>query len=347
MRLIPKNWDTFQHYKDRSPAWIKLHRGLLDNREYHSLSSVAAKYLPLIWLIASEKDGTVPEAGELGFRLRLDVMATEKILTELVAGDFLVNADDIQAEHAEHDATLAQRIAKNNGFGSRHISDEVRRAVWERDEGKCRTCGSNLKIEYDHIHPVSKGGNSGIDNIQLLCRPCNRAKRVSVATPAQPLRSLEKRREEIEEEKNIRAVAIATRTPDRFEEFWKLYPKREGANPKSPARKKFLVALKAGATADEILAATKRFAEAERKLEHIGTPYVPMATTWLNQQRWGDYAPVNNGASPSGPPDPSMPTDEELRKRYGARQADGLRKGVGQDQPPEGEGILQQRSPVH
>jgi hypothetical protein len=29
--LRVKNWSEFQHYKDRNPPWIKLHRTLLDH----------------------------------------------------------------------------------------------------------------------------------------------------------------------------------------------------------------------------------------------------------------------------------------------------------------------------
>ena len=49
--LSIRNWAEFQHYKNRCPPWIKLHRGLLDNIEYHNLSPESAKFLPLIWLI--------------------------------------------------------------------------------------------------------------------------------------------------------------------------------------------------------------------------------------------------------------------------------------------------------
>ena len=48
--------------------------------------------------------------------------------------------------------------------------------VWQRDEGKCVRCGSNERLEYDHIIPVSKGGSSTKRNIQLLCELCNRSK---------------------------------------------------------------------------------------------------------------------------------------------------------------------------
>jgi len=53
---------------------------------------------------------------------------------------------------------------------------EVKREVWRRDEGKCSNCGSQIKLEYDHIIPVSKGGSNTARNIQLLCEACNRAK---------------------------------------------------------------------------------------------------------------------------------------------------------------------------
>lgn len=194
MVLTPKNWKSFQHYKDRAPLWIKLHRGLLDNIDYHLLTPLAGKCLPLVWLIASEKDGALPGSDEIAFRLRISAAESADVLEQLTRRGFLIETNE--AEPAEQGATLAQAIAANNGFGSRHIPDATKRMAWERDGGQCKKCGSEENIEYDHVHPVSKGGNSEIDNIQLLCRPCNRSKRVSVATPAQQAssdsRSLEK-----------------------------------------------------------------------------------------------------------------------------------------------------------
>lgn len=59
--LRVKNWTEFQHYKDRNPPWIKLHRALLDDYEFSRLQDASKAHLMLIWLFASQKNGLVPE----------------------------------------------------------------------------------------------------------------------------------------------------------------------------------------------------------------------------------------------------------------------------------------------
>ena len=82
MSIIPKNWTTFQHYKDRSPTWIKLHRSLLDDFAYSRLPVASKALAPLLWLLASEYEhGAIPSTfEEIAFRLRM----TEGELTEAI-----------------------------------------------------------------------------------------------------------------------------------------------------------------------------------------------------------------------------------------------------------------------
>lgn len=66
-----KNWQKFQHYKERKPPWVKLYRELLDDIEWNQLPGDAAKTLIMLWLVASEDDGHLPDIKTLCFRLRV------------------------------------------------------------------------------------------------------------------------------------------------------------------------------------------------------------------------------------------------------------------------------------
>jgi 5-methylcytosine-specific restriction endonuclease McrA len=49
-------------------------------------------------------------------------------------------------------------------------------AVFRHDRGQCVECGSDFDIQYDHVIPLSMGGSSTVENLQLLCATCNRRK---------------------------------------------------------------------------------------------------------------------------------------------------------------------------
>lgn len=72
-----------------------------------------------------------------------------------------------------------------------------------------------------------------------------------------------------------------------FEDLWELWPKREGRNPKKPARLKFIALLKKGASWQDITDGLIRF---KATLVRNGTEprFVPQMITWLNQEGWND-----------------------------------------------------------
>ena len=78
-----RNWERFQHYKFRSPPWIKLYKELLDEPKWHNLSDRAAKGLIMLWLIASEQGGYLPDSKTLAFRLRISENELSSLISQL------------------------------------------------------------------------------------------------------------------------------------------------------------------------------------------------------------------------------------------------------------------------
>lgn len=57
-----------------------------------------------------------------------------------------------------------------------YIPPSVRRAVFARYGRACVRCGSNERLEMDHILAYSKGGPDTVENLQPMCKTCNRRK---------------------------------------------------------------------------------------------------------------------------------------------------------------------------
>ena len=58
--LSIKNWEKFQHYKDRNPPSIKLNRDLLRDYEFACLQDASKLLLIELWLLASQLDNKIP-----------------------------------------------------------------------------------------------------------------------------------------------------------------------------------------------------------------------------------------------------------------------------------------------
>ena len=89
--------------------------------------------------------------------------------------------------------------------------------------------------------------------------------------------------------------------PSRFEEFWQAYPRRLGANPRQPALKAYTKALERGYSHEDIITGVQTMCALQRA--DIGTPYIPQAVTWLNQERWRDHGARMQTVKVGPPPD--------------------------------------------
>lgn len=93
-----KNYEQFQHYKDRSPPWIKFYNSVLDDYAFTRLQDASRSHLLSIWLLASRTGNRIPydpiwvgQAIKASGPVDLDVLAeagfiaVEPIATQAVA----------------------------------------------------------------------------------------------------------------------------------------------------------------------------------------------------------------------------------------------------------------------
>lgn len=109
MILTPKNWKSFQHYKERTPAWIKLHKGLLTDFEFTRLPLASRALAPMLWLLASEYEGGRIDASleKIAFRLHTSEAELQEALTPLIDSGFF-DASELLAK-TEHPAIPEKR----------------------------------------------------------------------------------------------------------------------------------------------------------------------------------------------------------------------------------------------
>jgi len=79
----------------------------------------------------------------------------------------------------KHAAVSRPRIQKASAVHSRHVPASVKRAVWERDQGRCAFVGTTGRcaerglLEYHHVVPFADGGATVVANLELRCRAHN------------------------------------------------------------------------------------------------------------------------------------------------------------------------------
>jgi hypothetical protein len=136
-----KNWKKHQHYKGRTPPWIKLHAALLDDYGFECLSDINKIQLVAIWLLASRSRDYHPEGDPLlphdeAYLSKKSGLKSKIDLTPLLSSGFIISyhsasamlatdkhsaPTDLDLETYKEDKETSIATTPSNGAGSQHL----------------------------------------------------------------------------------------------------------------------------------------------------------------------------------------------------------------------------------
>lgn len=234
-----KNFDKFQHYKDRSPPWIKLYNELLDDYDFGQLPDASKWHLVAIWLLASRSNNKIPfDSGWVSRRINANSAVD---LDGLAKSGFIIVNQELH--NAEQDASKPLATCSSKWEPETEIEGEAER-----------------ELEQKESRPLARD-------------------------------------ESVSSKKKTRKEFYNRPYSKEFERFWSAYPVRAGTRGKKEAWRSFQRLIDNGVDAEVIIRTAGVYAEEERKLRHINTPYIKQAATWLNQYCWEDYSDKSGTAA--------------------------------------------------
>lgn len=83
-----RNWERFQHYKDRNPPWIKLHMELLASADWVMLDDASKLLMVVCMMLASRNDGVL--TADASYVKRVAYLRSTPNFKPLIACGFLI-----------------------------------------------------------------------------------------------------------------------------------------------------------------------------------------------------------------------------------------------------------------
>lgn len=165
-----KNWSEFQHFKSgsRDMVWVKLYRKLLDDPDWHALEGDVAKGLVMLWLLASESEGYLPDIRKISFRLRMSEAHIKHLISQL--NHWLVQ-DDINwiSDEYQNDRLEKEKEKEDKAFV---LPDWVPTEQWKAFEETRRKLKKPLTdrarlLAVNELKKLTEAGHSAAEVIDL------------------------------------------------------------------------------------------------------------------------------------------------------------------------------------
>lgn len=145
--LSVKNYDEFQHYKDRTPPWIKLYNALLDDYDFCALPDPSKFHLVAIWLLASRSKNRIPHDAKW---IANKISATKPVdIDLLISAGFLIENQPLQGVEQDASTPQAKCLSRERG---RDREDYVSKDTFVNGKAADATTHIPIQLAFDHYN---------------------------------------------------------------------------------------------------------------------------------------------------------------------------------------------------
>lgn len=184
--LQVKNWQRFQHYRDRNPPWIKLHFALLSSSDWVTLDDASRVLAIACMLVASRNEGQIDDsAAGLAYLQRVAYLNKKPNLTPLIDCGFLgpasTNASKTLAVARPETEVLTEVLTDKNNVvlapdaPSLSKNSEMRKSASSVIEFLNAKAGRNFDLNganADHVVARLKDGETMEDLRAVVAKKC-------------------------------------------------------------------------------------------------------------------------------------------------------------------------------
>lgn len=146
--------------------WFRLYAEFATDQKVQMLSETDQRRLVMLMCLQLTNNNNHLDDGMVSFQLRITDTQTNETKKVLVDCGFI-----------DSNWVLSNPLETAPLRPLTHIWTAIRSRIFERDNYTCQYCGKRgVKLECDHVIPVSRGGLHNDENLVTACLKCNRSK---------------------------------------------------------------------------------------------------------------------------------------------------------------------------
>lgn len=159
-----RNWERFQHYKDRDPPWVKLYRDLLTSESWVLGTDLSRVVQVASTLLAPRYENQIPYRFEL-LKEVIHLKCSEAAFKKAI--DYLTETKFLEIHHVTTETKVVAQSASTPLATCTSETDQIREETDKRYNGHLSALPTDVSGVFDHWRRVHDHPKSPLDDKRI------------------------------------------------------------------------------------------------------------------------------------------------------------------------------------